>query len=176
LEDNGIPIDHIGGKYIRPILIVFDLIHFKVPVSVPSLVVYMRKRSTSYPVLLGQVKLAGDWEIYGECYPTSRTLSWPTQQYVDIRFARDAPKISFSIRGMSSTALFTKRSTICISKICGFPSSAIQRTSRHLGWRYTRLVMLGDSFVSRASSPFYIHETFSCRRFDVTCGTCSSSL
>jgi hypothetical protein len=87
LEDNGIPIDHIGGKHIRPILMVFDFIYFKAPVSVPLSVVYTRKRSTSYPVLLGQINLAGDWAIYGECYPTSRTLSWPTQQYADIYFA-----------------------------------------------------------------------------------------
>jgi hypothetical protein len=64
----------------------FDLIDFKVPVSVPLSVVYTRKRSTSYPALLGQVNLAGDWAIYGERYPTSRTLSWPTQQYADICF------------------------------------------------------------------------------------------
>lgn len=57
-----------------------NFICFKVPVSVPSLVVYTRRRSTSYLVLLGQVNLAGDWVIYGDCYPTSHILSWPTRQ------------------------------------------------------------------------------------------------
>ncbi len=84
LEDNGIPIDHIGGMYIRSILIICDFIHFKVRVSARLSVVYTRRRSISYPVLLGQVSLAEDWVIYGECYPTSHTLSWPTQLYADI--------------------------------------------------------------------------------------------
>jgi hypothetical protein len=95
LEDNGIPIDHIGGKYIPPIHVGCDFIDFKVPVSVPLSAVYTRKRSTSYPVLLGQVNLAGDWAIYGECYPTSHTLLWPTQQYADMFCLRMSPNLIF---------------------------------------------------------------------------------
>ena len=79
LEDNSIPIDHIGGEYIRFIPIFRNFNHFKVPVSVLLLVVCTRRRSTSYPALLEQVNLAGDWVIYGDCYPTSHTLSWPTR-------------------------------------------------------------------------------------------------
>jgi hypothetical protein len=53
--------------------------YFKALVLGPSSVDYTRKRSTSYPVLLGQVSLVGDWAIYGECYQTSHTRSWLTQ-------------------------------------------------------------------------------------------------
>jgi hypothetical protein len=68
-------------------------------------------------------------------------------------FLDGVSNLRFIIRGMSSIARFTKRSTICISKICGFLSSAIQQTSRRLGWRYMRLVMHGGSSVSFVSLP-----------------------
>jgi hypothetical protein len=99
LEDNGIPIDHIGGMYIHSILIICDFIHFKVRVSAPLSVVYTRRRSTSYPVLLGQVSSAEDWVIYGESYPTSHTLSWPTQLYADIMFRLKTLHISSFLLG-----------------------------------------------------------------------------
>jgi hypothetical protein len=83
LEENGIPIDHIGGKYIYTKLVFCNFMCFKAPALGPSSAVYTRRSLISYPALLGQVSLVGDWAIYGECYRTSHTLSWLTQLYAD---------------------------------------------------------------------------------------------
>lgn len=136
----------------------------------------MRRKSTSYPVLLGQVSLVDDWVIYGERCQTSHTLSWLTQLYGGSSFSLGVSQTYTLCQGHEFNRSLYKAfydshiEDMWLPFFCNTANITTSRMEIHetgYAWRFIRkpheFILLCWLTVPR-------------RCFDVTCGPCSSSL